>query len=345
LRSVPSSAVLPVVPRPGREERLSSWLNRLALFYAMPVASFLEYCSLNGVDIAALEWRLGDDEAIALATRIGMTVDELRMMTFQEIARHARPMIYRGGGNSCPVCPPDLRRKTAAFPWNFWCVEHNVRLIARDGENLVMKLPETTLTSLDVNAHQGAMRLAAWAQGKDTAAPSVPQHLDFLTTRYRRPRSPSFESPLPQSTPPWPRYAFLLVVPEYDRVAPAFDRPVRAGVSSLTRGSLLQKYALTVALGRIATDPVGHVASVLLASDYDGEEWLHQTLQTWPLELLNRIYARLYRLRAARRNAAEREVSSWAAWKEHKSQNPDSPSLKIVRRESQNHARSRRPSH
>ena len=311
----------------------------------MPLASFLECCSLNGADIVALEWRLGDAEATALATRTGMTVGALRIMTFQEIAPHARPMISRSSRHSCPICPPGLRRKTAAFPWSFWCVEHNIRLDARDGENLVMKLPETTLTSLDVNAHQGAIRLAAWAQGKDTAAPSVPQLLDFLTTRYRRPRSPPLESPLQQSTPSWPRYAFLLVVPEYDRVAPVFDRPVRAGVSSLTRGSLLQKYALTVALGRIATDPVGHVASVLLASDYDGEEWLHQTLQTWPLELLNRIYACLHRLRAARRNATEREVSSWAAWKERQSQNPDSPSLKIVRKESRNHARNRLSNH
>jgi hypothetical protein len=309
VRAGPSSAVLPVVPRPERDERLSSWLNRLAQLYATSVTAFLEYCGLNSDDVVALEWRLGEREGAALASRAGMTIEALRTMTFQEIAPHARLMLAPGGRFVCLHCPPDVRRKRRALPWNFWCREHNVRFEWRDGENLQVWMKETVLTRLDVNAREGAIRLADWARGSDAGAPSVPELLNFVTTRYRK------SSPLPLAkqlpslaagrtggaflTRPTSRHALLVIVPEYDRVATGFDRPLRSGLFSLARGSFLQKYALTVAVGRLAADPVGYAASVLLASDHEGEERLQQALQTWPLSLRKRIFVRRHRVVAA----------------------------------------------
>lgn len=88
-----------------------------------------------------------------------------------------------------------------------------------------------------------------------------------------------------------------MIVPEYDRVAPILGKPVRPGLLALARGSLLQNYALTAGVGRLAADPVGHAAAVLLASDGQGEDRLREALRVWPLALRRRIYARLRRLR------------------------------------------------
>lgn len=311
---VARSTLLPVVPRAEPDERLSCWLGRLAQFYGMPIKAFLECCGLGCCDVADLEWRLGAGEGALLAARTGMTVEATRAMTFEEIAPHARLTVTRGSRYVCPLCPGGIQRKSTALPWNFWCPEHGVRLAARGGRNLE-GLSQTQLTVLDLNARAGAMRLANWARGKDEGLPSVPQLLDFLTTRHRRSSPPSLTEQPRMSllarrenhdflTHPIARQALLVVVPEYDRVAPVLAKPVRSGLLALAQGSLLQNYALAVGVGRLSADPVGHVASVLLASDEEGEERLRETLRAWPLTLRRRIYARLQRLRVARSGAS-----------------------------------------
>lgn len=310
----PASGVLPVVLKPASDERLTSWLGRLAWFYGMPIDAFLECCGLPRCDVNDLEWRLGGGEGALLAARTGMTVEALRAMTFEETAPHARMTVARGSRYVCPLCPGGILRKSTALPWNFWCPEHGVRLAARGGRNLE-GLQETQLTMLDLNARAGATRLGNWARGKDEGHPSVPQLLDFLTTRHRRSSPPSLNEQPRMSllarrqnhdflTHPIARQALLVIVPEYDRVAPVLAKPVRAGLFSLAQGSLLQNYALTVGVGRLSADPVGYAASVLLASEGEGEERLRETLRAWPLTLRRRIYARLQRLRVVHSGAS-----------------------------------------
>lgn len=313
MRGAPSSALLPVVPRPARDERLSSWLNRLAWFYAMPIDAFLESCGLNRCDASVLEWRLGEGEGAVLASRTGMTVEALRTMTFAEIAPHAQLMIAPGCRYVCPRCPPDIHRKGAAFPWHFWCREHDARFEVRGGSKLEARLPETVLTLLDFSARDGARRLADWACGRDDGAPSISELVDFLTTRHRRSAPPSLaEQPLLSLaarranhaflTRPIARQALLVVVPEYDRAAPVLAKPVQAGLFALAHGSLLQNYALTIGVGRLAADPVGYAAAVLLVSDEPGEERLREKLRIWPPALRRRVYARLRLLRSTGKN-------------------------------------------
>ncbi|WP_323131077.1 TniQ family protein [Sinorhizobium medicae] len=290
--SAPSSTQLPVVPRPARDERLSSWLNRLARFYAMPIDAFLEHCGLNCKDATVLEWRLGEEEGAILASRTGLTIEALRTMTFEEIAPHARLTVARGSRYVCRSCSSGIHRKRAAFPWNFWCREHDLRLDACGGRKLGEWLPEPALALLDFSASDGAARLTDWAHGRDDGVPSIPQRLDFLTTRHRRSSPPSLaEQPILSLAArranhdflsrPIARQALLIIVPEYDRVAPVLAKPVRAALSA---------------------DPVGYVASVLLASDgeEEGEQRLRQALQGWPLALRRRIYGRFQRLNGMR---------------------------------------------
>lgn len=314
MKAEPACRTLPVVLKPEPDERLSSWLGRLAWFYAMPIDAFLECCGLSGCDVNDLEWRLGGGEGALLAAYTGIGLEELRAMTLEEIAPHARLMVALGSRYVCPLCPGGIRRKTTALPWSFWCPEHGARLTARGGRELE-GLSETQLVMLDLNARAGAMRLANWARGRDEGLPSVPQLLDFLTARHRRSSPPSLAEQPRLSlearranhdflTRPIARQTLLVVVPEYDRVAPVLAKPVRAGLFSLAQGSLLHNYALAVGIGRLSVDPVGYSAAALLASDREGEERLRAALRAWPLTLRRRIYVRLRRLRSAHRGTS-----------------------------------------
>ena len=309
MRAASAVAPLPVVPRPHTGERLASWVNRLAHLYVMSVEGFLECCGLSGRRIGDLEWRLGAGEGALLASRTGMTVEALRALTFAEIAPPARPVIASRSRYVCRRCAVGTHPKAAALPWNFWCADHNERLRPRaSGRSLQGLLPRQQLTVLDGYAREGAARLAVWARGRDETEPDAHALLAFLTTRHCRSSPPSLSEQPRLSlearranhdflTRPIARQALLVVVPEYDRAAPVLVKPVRPGLLALAQGSLLQNYALTIGVGRLAADPVGHAAAVLLASDKQGEDRLRETLRAWPLALRRRVYARLRRLR------------------------------------------------
>ena len=126
-------APLPVAPRPAFDERLSSWLHRLARLYAMPIDAFLECCGLSGRGIDDLEWRLGGGEGALLAFRTGTDVEALRALTFAEIAPHARLMIASRSRYVCSHCRIGIHLKSAALPWHFWCADHKARLRPKGG--------------------------------------------------------------------------------------------------------------------------------------------------------------------------------------------------------------------
>ena len=56
--------LLPVAPRPQADERLSSWLARIAALYGMPIGALLAHCGLVGADPFALEKGLGAGEGL-----------------------------------------------------------------------------------------------------------------------------------------------------------------------------------------------------------------------------------------------------------------------------------------
>lgn len=214
----------------------------------------------------------------------------------------------------CPRCPADIHRKAAALPWNFWCAEHQIRCHVRGGGSLQTLMSKSQLLALDGYARVGVRKMADWARGHEEEALALPELLDFLTTRHRKSSPPSLDEQPVLSlearranhaflTRPIARQALLVVVPEYDRTAPLLTKPVPRGMFALAHGSLLQNYALAVGVGRLSADPVGYAATVLLASDPEGEERLRETLRAWPLTLRRRIYGRLRRLRDAPNNA------------------------------------------
>ena len=107
-------------------------------------------------------------------------------------------------------------------------------------------------------------------------------------------------------TTPIIRQALTIVVPEYDEVAPILTKPVRPGLHGLAQGSLLQAFALTVAIGRIVDNPVDQAIAILLKGDVDGQARVREALEKWPLSLRRRISARFWR---AQRDERERQCA------------------------------------
>jgi hypothetical protein len=296
--------LLPVAPRPESDERLSSWLARIAALYGTPVGALLAHCGLAGADPFALEKGLGAGEGALLGERTGLGPEAIEAMTFGGLAAPAHSLIARGDRGTCPLCAnnPTVRRRDAALPWGFWCAVHGLRRRPLGGE-AIETLFGAALAELDKLARRGARRLGDWAAGRDDAAPSVPDLLAFATAPHRRPSPPELHEQPRLSLEarrayrgflefPIARQALLVVVPEYDRIAPPLAKPVRAGLQGLADGSLLQNFALAAALARLTLAPVDYAAAALAAGDEQGRERLRATLEAWPAGLQRRVYAR-----------------------------------------------------
>ena len=309
--------LLPVVFPPEADERLSSWIARMASFYAMTVPEFLAELGLSGRDLFDLEWRLSEGEEAQIKARTGLSPQDVQGMTFGELIPEARMMIRRNRYH-CPMCPADVQSKSAALAWAFRCPVHGSDYQDTTGETLPVVLGANRMATAKAPAKVGAAVLDAWVQGRGQGGMGSVEILALLTTRHRRASPPSLSEQPRMSlqtrrdyhdflTTPIIRQALTVVVPEYDEVAPLLAKPVRPGLHALAQGSLLQGFALTVGIGRIVEDPVACAIKVLLASDADGQVRVREALATWPLSLRRRISARLWR---AQRDERERQSAA-----------------------------------
>ena len=316
---------LPVVFPPEPDERLPSWLTRLATFYAMTVPELAAELGLPGRNVFDLEWRLSEGEGALIAARTGLSGVALQAMTYREIVPEARLMIARKSRHCCPDCPADVHRKAAALPWTFSCAIHSTDFRDIGGSTLADILGPTRFDALHSHAKTGAAVLDSWAQREGQGVLGPIEMLLFLTTRHRRASPPNVSEQPRMSlgvrrdyhtflTTPIVRQALTIIVPEYDQVAPVLTKPVLSGLHALAQGSLLQSFALMVGIGRIAEDPVARAIKVLLASDAAGQERVKDVLRAWPLSLRRRVSARLWR---AERDERDRQSAEKATrWRQ-----------------------------
>ena len=293
----------------------------MGAFYAMTLHEFVAELGLSGRNVFDLEWRLSEGEGALIAARTGVSVVALQAMTYREFVPDARIMIARTTRHRCPDCPADVHRKAAALPWTFSCAIHSTDLRDVGAATLADILGPARFDALHSHAKTGAAVLESWARGEGQGALGPIEILFFLTTRHRRASPPNVSEQPRMSlgarrdyhtflTTPIVRQALTIIVPEYDHVAPVLAKPVRPGLHALAQGSLLQAFALTVGIGRVAEDPVARTIKVLLASDADGQERVKDVLRAWPLSLRRRISARLWR---AERDERVRQIAEKAA--------------------------------
>ena len=312
---------LPVVYAPEADERLSSWIARMAPFYAMTVSEFAAALGLKGHDVFDLEWRLSEGQGALIAARTGLLPEAVQAMTFREFGPQARMMIAWRSRYYCPSCPEEPQRKSTALPWRFHCPVHGVEFRDATGETLSDRFGTDCFKKLEGHAEVGAAHLDAWARSAGPGDLEAPEVLQLLTVRHRRASPPNVcEQPRMSLkdrrdyhdflTTPIIRQALTVVVPEYDQVAPVLAKPVRPGLHALAQGSLLQCFALAVGAGRIIEDPVKWAISVMLMSDAEGQGRVRQAIDAWPLSLRRSISARFWR---AERDERARQPAEKAA--------------------------------
>lgn len=278
----------------------------MATFYAMTVPEFLDELDLGGRNIFDPEWRLPEGEGALIAARTGLSTEAAQAMTFRDIVPAVRMMITRKNRHHCTLCPEEVHRISAALPWRFRCPVHGVAFRDATGGTLSEMLDADRFSELETCADAGAAVLDSGARGEGLEAMGPVELLAFLTARHRRASPPNVSEQPRMSlgarrdyhaflTAPIIRQALTVIVPEYDHVAPVLAKPVRPGLHSLAQGSLLQAFALTAGIGRLADDPVRQAIAVLLASDAEGQGRVQDVLRPWPLSLRRRISARLWR--------------------------------------------------
>lgn len=81
---------------------------------------------------------------------------------------------------------------------------------------------------------------------------------------------------------------------------------MRVGLQGLSDGSLLQNFALVVALARLTVAPVDYAAAALVAGDEEGRERLRAALAVWPAGVRRRIHARFRAFVAEKASARAR---------------------------------------
>ncbi|WP_074063633.1 TniQ family protein [Rhizobium etli] len=182
MRGGEGRAPLPIVPPPLPEERLSSWLERVADVY--PV-SLDELQAHVGWDRPALELEREpvprDLEYIAVAT--SNSVERLFAMIFHALPSRYRSLLRWKAGEICPACshgmqrPPRLR--TWSFPFSFWCERHRMALFSCD-TRWVSVLGDYWA------ARRGGEILSRWAMEKDTAGIHVGSVLSLLLSPVRK---------------------------------------------------------------------------------------------------------------------------------------------------------------
>lgn len=273
MRGEKGRAPLPIVPPPFADERLSSWLTRIADVY---LVSLDELQAHVGWARPALELErepvLPDLERIAAAT--SNSVERLLAMTFHGLPSRFRDLLRSEIRETCLVCsrgmqrPPRLRMWSFAF--SFWCERHGQPLFSCDTRGVSALGDPWT-------ARRGGEILTRWAMEKDTAAMPVGSVLSLLLSPIRKasPAAPWELARLPSSrqqefsaqSKRFRRPALTIVVPEFGVAVPIYDQRLPSRITDVPATPWAERYALAVGVARVMKNPADAIAHILKASD------------------------------------------------------------------------------
>lgn len=286
---------LPIVPPPFRDERLSSWLERIADVY---LVSLDELQAHVGWSRFALQLERepvqADFECIAAATN--NSVERLSAMTFQDAPSRYRRLLRSGSRESCPFCsrglPRPQRLKGWSFAFTFWCDRHNQPLFGSEMRGV------GTLGD-EASARRGSEILHHWATGRDRSVVPVRSVLSLLLLPLRRasPPAPWELARLPlkrQHDPtirsrPRRRPVLIVVVPEFTHAVPIYDQRLPSNIANLSDAPWAERYALAIGVARVLKNPVDAIVRILEASDEFGRQKVMTLINQWPQSVHNAV--------------------------------------------------------
>lgn len=288
-------APLPVVPPPFRNERLSSWLERIADVY---LVSLDELQGHVGWSQPALQLEFepvqADMERIAVAT--SRSVERLLAMTFHDAPPRYRSLLRPDSREICPVCSRGMQRpqrlRAWSFAFSFRCGQHRQLLLGFETRGISALGDEAA-------AGRGAEILHGWAMGTDTAMVPVDSVLLLLLSPSRKasPPAPWELARLPVARQQEPsllsrrcrRPALSLVVPEFTLAVPIYEQRLPTTIADLPKTPWAERYALAIGVARVLKNPADVIARILEACDEFGRKKVLVLIDRWPVGIRSAV--------------------------------------------------------
>lgn len=282
-------AALPVVPPPVPDERLSSWLARIADRYLVTVEELQAHVGW-AAPLLELELRPGGADVERIAQATSFPASRIVAMTFAVMPERYLSLLRLDGRDICPACTPGLARppqlKSWAFAFGFWCERHRRPLFGTDRLGLGVLGDEAA-------ARFGARRLAEWARGGDDGAMSVGAAVSLLLSSRSAPSPPApWElaclSPVERQRDAHRlsrrcrRPVLSLVVPEFDIAVPVCDQRVPTDMADLASAPWAVRYAVAIALARLMKDTAATRSRILAGCDPAARRRVTEQLARWP---------------------------------------------------------------
>lgn len=283
-------ASLPVVPPPCPDERLQSWLARIADVYLVSVNELQTHV---GWSQPAAQLELAPDhadiECIARATN--GSVRRIIAMTFEGAPLRHLKLVRQDSLQMCPACSPGLappqRLKVWAFAFSFWCDRHRRLLYGSDARGIGVLGNEAA-------ARRGAGLLHDWTMGRDAGAISVEAAVSLLLSSCRKPSPPApwelarlseaeWRSPPCDLARPCRRPALGVIVPEFNTAMPIYDQRVPRDIFALRDAPLAVRYAVAIGLARLLNSPADATSRILAGCDASGRKRITAQIDRWPL--------------------------------------------------------------
>lgn len=248
-------ASLPVVPPPVPDERLSSWLTRVADRYLVTVEALQAHVGWRSL-IMELERRPGGADLAHLAQATNFPAGRIVAMTFADAPERYRSLLRQSSCDACPACSPGFVRspllKSSAFAFGFWCPLHGQLLFGSDRQGLGMLGDEAA-------ARFGARVLEDWARGSGDPAMPVGAAIALLLSSCRPPSPPAPWELARLSTIERKRDAhrlarrcrrpvLSLVVPEFDIAVLVCDQRVPRDMMGVAGAPRAVRYAVAIGL-------------------------------------------------------------------------------------------------
>jgi len=217
---------LPVTMPPVAGELLSSWINRHAVFYAIPPLIMLRHCLPEASSLRAADLHLSDDQIWHLANMFAAEPDVVHRMTFTNVARTSRRLIAARPLQSCSTCissneHPRPILRSQLLGWRITCPLCGDLLRDSSGRELPSPFHQYRIAALrgekllDAEAERG---VRTWASPTDIVR---------LLLMRRVPR------PLPSEKELWRFRVLGAIIPELDDIVAARQKKLSTPASPI----------------------------------------------------------------------------------------------------------------
>lgn len=289
-------APLPVVPPPFRDERLSSWLERIADVYLVSLDGLQAHVGWSR-PAPQLEFEPVEADLARIAAATNFSIGRLFAMTFHDAPARYCSLLRTDSREICAACSRGLQRsprlRAWCFAFAFRCDRHRQQLQSPDtrGANVMSDAG---------SANRGAEILSNWAKGGETAVVPVNAAISLLLAPGRKPSPPApwelarlarsdQQAHAMELSRPCPRPVLGILVPEFNSAVPVYNQLLPRALPGLRDAPFAERYAIAIGLARLLKNPATAVAHILETTDEFGRKKVLGLIDRWPAGIRNAV--------------------------------------------------------